>query len=101
VTPGAGSFASLWSTLVLFVGATAAEQSKTLVIVLMTYLVGIGGFTHIVVGTIEALFLVFDGALTVPAFLSGFMLPTLAGNIVGGSLIFALISHAQVRSDEA
>ena len=25
--------------------------------------------------------------------------PTLAGNIVGGSLIFALISHAQVRSE--
>jgi formate/nitrite transporter FocA (FNT family) len=27
-------------------------------------------------------------------------LPTLAGNVVGGSVIFALISHAQVRSDE-
>ena len=25
--------------------------------------------------------------------------PTLAGNIIGGSFIFALISHAQVRSD--
>jgi formate/nitrite transporter FocA (FNT family) len=29
------------------------------------------------------------------------MLPTVAGNIVGGSLIFGLISHAQVRSDDA
>ncbi|WHU44844.1 hypothetical protein OXL99_08730, partial [Pseudomonas fulva] len=28
-----------------------------------------------------------------------FALPTLAGNIIGGSLIFGLISHAQVRSD--
>lgn len=26
-------------------------------------------------------------------------MPTLAGNIIGGSFIFALISHAQVRSD--
>ncbi|WP_258374017.1 hypothetical protein, partial [Pseudomonas aeruginosa] len=26
-------------------------------------------------------------------------LPTLGGNIVGGSLIFALISHAQIRSE--
>lgn len=34
------------------------------------------------------------------AFFWPFVLPTLAGNIVGGSLIFALISHAQVRSDE-
>jgi formate-nitrite transporter family protein len=81
--------------------ATSAERAKTLVIILMTYLVAIGGFTHVVVGTIEGLFLVFEGALGVPVFLTDFMLPTLAGNIVGGSLIFALISHAQVRSDEA
>ncbi|MNP70510.1 Inner membrane protein YfdC [compost metagenome] len=26
-------------------------------------------------------------------------MPTLAGNIIGGSFIFGLISHAQVRSD--
>jgi Formate/nitrite family of transporters len=25
--------------------------------------------------------------------------PTLAGNIIGGSFIFALISHAQIRSE--
>jgi formate-nitrite transporter family protein len=28
-----------------------------------------------------------------------FAAPTLAGNIIGGSFIFALISHAQVRSE--
>jgi formate-nitrite transporter family protein len=80
---------------------TAAESAKTLVILLMTWLVGIGGFAHIVVGSIEGLFLVFEGQLRFVTFLSAFMLPTLAGNIVGGSLIFALISHAQVRSDDA
>jgi len=25
--------------------------------------------------------------------------PTLAGNIIGGSFIFALLSHAQIRSE--
>ena len=78
----------------------AAEQAKTFVIVLMTYLVGLGGFAHVVVGSIEALFMVFQGVLPFGRYLSGFLLPTLAGNIVGGSLIFALISHAQVRSDD-
>ena len=48
----------------------------------------------------EALYLVFDGATSWTAYLMRFALPTLAGNIVGGSLIFALISHAQVRSDD-
>ncbi|MDU7468842.1 MAG: hypothetical protein E7K92_13125 [Serratia marcescens] len=27
------------------------------------------------------------------------MLKTLAGNIIGGTFIFALISHAQIRND--
>jgi formate/nitrite transporter FocA (FNT family) len=80
---------------------TAAERAKTLVIILLTWLVGIGGFAHIVVGSIEGLFLVFEGQLPLATFFTAFMLPTLAGNIVGGSLIFALISHAQVRSDDA
>jgi len=67
----------------------------------MTWLVGIGGFAHIIVGSIEGLFLVFEGQIAPAGFFTAFMLPTLAGNIVGGSLIFALISHAQVRSDDA
>jgi formate-nitrite transporter family protein len=81
--------------------ATAAEGSKALVIILLAWLIGIGGFAHIIVGAIEGLYLVFDGTVTFGDFMSNFFLPTLAGNVAGGSLIFALISHAQVRSDEA
>ena len=43
--------------------------------------------------------LVFAGELPWKDFWLIFAGPTLAGNIVGGSFIFALISHAQVRSD--
>lgn len=77
----------------------AAEQSKITVIVVATYLIALGGFTHIIVGSVEVLYLVFAGLQPFSAFVFHFALPTLAGNIVGGSLIFALISHAQVRSD--
>lgn len=77
----------------------AAQTSKVLIIILITYLIGIGGFTHIIVGSAEVLFLVFEGRLSFMTYVTDFALPTLAGNIVGGSLIFALISHAQVRSD--
>lgn len=87
----------LISTMVWMVAAT--EGSKALVIILATYLIAIGGFTHIIVGSVEALYLVFAGELSFHSFVFAFALPTLAGNIVGGSLIFALISHAQVRSD--
>jgi formate/nitrite transporter FocA (FNT family) len=29
----------------------------------------------------------------------GFFLPTLAGNLVGGTLLFAVLSYAQVREE--
>jgi formate/nitrite transporter FocA (FNT family) len=79
----------------------AAAQSKITVIVLTTYLIALGGFTHIIVGSVETLYLVFARGLSFASFVAHFALPTMAGNIVGGSCIFALISHAQVRSDEA
>lgn len=53
----------------------------------------------IIVGSAEAMYLVFSGRLDFLDGVARFALPTLAGNIVGGSLIFALLSHAQVRSD--
>lgn len=77
----------------------ASERSRFMVIVATTYVIAIGGFTHIIVGSVEAMYLVFVGRLAFLDCVTQFGLPTLAGNIVGGSLIFALISHAQVRSD--
>ncbi|MEO8809792.1 MAG: formate/nitrite transporter family protein [Rhodanobacter sp.] len=77
----------------------ATERSRFVVILMTTYVIAIGGFTHIIVGSVEAMYLVFAGHLGFFECVTQFALPTLAGNIVGGSLIFALISHAQVRSD--
>ncbi|HGM5490262.1 TPA: formate/nitrite transporter family protein [Serratia fonticola] len=77
----------------------SAGAAKIWVIVLMTYLVAICDLTHIVVGSVEILYLVFSGALPWREFFYPFAIPTLAGNIIGGSFIFALISHAQIRND--
>jgi hypothetical protein len=59
----------------------------------------LGDFTHIVVGSAEVSYLVFAGELPWKDFWLIFAGPTLVGNIVGGSFIFALISHAQIRSE--
>jgi len=77
----------------------AMENAKIWIILLITYMMALGDFTHIVVGSVEVSYLVWAGDETWQAFLFEFALPTLAGNIIGGSFIFALISHAQVRSD--
>ncbi|SUG46653.1 putative transport [Salmonella enterica subsp. arizonae] len=65
----------------------------------MTWLIALGDTTHIVVGSVEILYLVFNGTLPWRDFIWPFALPTLAGNICGGTFIFALMSHAQIRND--
>jgi formate/nitrite transporter FocA (FNT family) len=79
----------------------AAANARALVILLLTWLIAIGGFTHIIVGSAEVSYLVFHGGLPLWVAVRDFSLPVLAGNVVGGSVMFALISHAQVRSDDS
>ncbi|RMO79661.1 formate/nitrite transporter family protein [Pseudomonas syringae group genomosp. 3] len=76
------------------------ENAKIAIIVLITYLMALGDFTHIVVGSAEVSYLVFAGEIAWKDFWFAFAGPTLAGNIIGGSFIFALISHAQIRSEK-
>ncbi|MFP5595605.1 formate/nitrite transporter family protein [Kluyvera sp. 142486] len=77
----------------------SAGAAKIVVIILMTWLIALGDTTHIVVGSVEILYLVFSGTLHWGDFFWPFALPTLAGNICGGTFIFALMSHAQIRND--
>ncbi len=60
---------------------------------------GAGGFHPYRGGSAEVSYLVFAGELPWKDFWLVFAGPTLAGNIIGGSFIFALISHAQIRSE--
>ncbi|WP_237885626.1 formate/nitrite transporter family protein [Pseudomonas sp. PGPR40] len=75
------------------------ESAKMWIIILITYFMALGDFTHIVVGAVEVSYLVFAGELPWKDFWLVFAGPTLVGNIIGGSFIFALISHAQIRSE--
>jgi formate/nitrite transporter FocA (FNT family) len=75
------------------------ESAKMWIIILITYFMALGDFTHIVVGSVEVSYLVFAGELPWKDFWLVFAGPTLVGNIIGGSFIFALISHAQIRSE--
>jgi len=77
----------------------AAETSKFIVITLMTWLIAVGGFTHIVAGSMEAYLLVIAGDWGVPMLIGGFMVPVLIGNMIGGTALFALIAYAQVMEE--
>src|SRR3546814_20948819 len=73
------------------------ESAKMWIIILITYLMALGDFTHIVVGSAEVSYLVFAGQLSWEYFWMVFAAPNLAGKIIGGRFIFALLRHAQVR----
>ena len=88
-----------WMIATLVWMIPSQESAKIWIIVLITYLMALGDFTHIVVGSAEVSYLVWAGEIGWGEFCLHFAGPTLAGNIIGGSFIFALISHAQVRSE--
>lgn len=77
----------------------SAEGNEFLVIVLMTYLIALGEFTHVIAGSAEAFYLMWLGAADVQQVFLGFLLPTLAGNVFGGTILFGVLSYAQVREE--
>jgi len=74
----------------------AAESAKVSIIIITTYMIGLGGFNHVIAGSVKILFLVVMGALTPGDYVFRFFLPTLLGNIVGGVSLVAFLGHAQV-----
>ncbi|WP_440975831.1 formate/nitrite transporter family protein [Pseudoxanthomonas winnipegensis] len=77
----------------------AIEQNKLAMIVIVTWLMGVAGVAHVVVGTIEVMYVILLGQAQVWPSLVGVVLPALVGNVLGGTFIFALMSHAQVKAD--
>jgi len=77
----------------------SAESAKLPVITLMTWLIAVGGFTHIVAGSMEAYMLLLAGDWEWWRFATSFFAPVLIGNMVGGTALFALISYAQVMKE--
>ncbi|EJW09944.1 hypothetical protein A33M_0759 [Rhodovulum sp. PH10] len=77
----------------------SAVNAQFSVVTVMTWLIAAGGFTHIVAGSMEAFMLIANGELALGDMLGTFMVPVLAGNVVGGTVLFALISYAQVMKE--
>jgi formate/nitrite transporter FocA (FNT family) len=77
----------------------AATQEQVPVIIVMTYLVGVGGLAHIIAGSTEVAYLVARGAASWGDYFGGFVAPALLGNTLGGVTLVAALNHAQVASN--
>ena len=77
----------------------SADKSAFLVITLLTYLIALFHLAHVVAGSVEAFSLIFTGSWSAWDAITGFYLPALAGNVLGGAALFALISYGQIADE--
>jgi formate-nitrite transporter family protein len=84
--------------MIAWILPNARSQSFWLIFSI-TYVVALGGFSHAVVGSAEVFLLLFNGTIAVGQAFGALILPALIGNLIGGAGLFALLAHAQVRSD--
>ena len=75
-----------------------AETTRFFVIVTLTWVIAICGFSHVIAGSIEALFVALDGGASWAQAIGGYIVPALVGNIIGGVSLVAVLNHAQVIS---
>ncbi len=73
-----------------------AESGRVLVIIIITYVVALGNFNHIIAGSVDVFSLAWGGGTQWSAALTHFIIPTLMGNILGGVTLVAALNHAQV-----
>ena len=73
-----------------------ADTTRLQTIIIVTYIVGIGSFAHIIVDSVDAFYLVNLGKMSLWAALGVYLLPTLIGNIIGGVSLVAVLNYGQV-----
>ena len=77
----------------------SAKGAEVLVIVMFTWLIAAGGFTHVIAGSNEIFTLVLSGELNIFTALTYYIFPVLIGNILGGTGLFAMLAYGQVREE--
>jgi formate/nitrite transporter FocA (FNT family) len=88
-----------WLIAVMVWLLPSAGTAKMFVIIVVTYIVGIGRFSHIIAGSVEGALAVFTGGAPIGAYFSKFLMPTLIGNTIGGVGMVALLNHAPLATE--
>ncbi|MBE7219006.1 MAG: formate/nitrite transporter family protein [Caulobacteraceae bacterium] len=77
----------------------ASGDSAPLIIVILTYVIAIGGFQHSIAGSVEGFYIVALGEKSLGDFLNVFFIPTVLGNVVGGVALVAVLNYGQVAAE--
>jgi len=73
----------------------AGADARAFIVMVMTYLIGIGKLSHVVAGSCDALFAVFNGDASLGQYLGQFLVPTALGNMLGGIALDEHVSSAE------
>ncbi len=77
----------------------SAHTGRMPIIILLTYVIAICQFPHIIAGSVEAAFQVLTGHATVTDYAFRFLVPTFLGNAGGGTILAALLNHAPLAGE--
>ncbi|WP_119168200.1 formate/nitrite transporter family protein [Algihabitans albus] len=76
-----------------------SRGGELLIVFVVTYVIALAGFAHVIAGAVEVAALVLTEAMGVTRAFFGFVVPALLGNVVGGTVLFTLIAYSQVREE--
>lgn len=74
----------------------AANPQRAWIIIIITWLVSAAGLSHIIAGSVEALYVVASGQYPWTAYITNFLVPVFIGNCIGGVGLVALLNYGQV-----
>lgn len=78
---------------------SANNETGFSVVLVLTLAISLCGFAHVVAGAAEAFLLFWTGQADLVWVATGFLIPALVGNIIGGTGLFAVLAHAQVSQE--
>lgn len=88
------------ATMVWLVHAVTDTLSRMVIVSLLMYFIGVSDLFHVVTGTVEVLYLVFEGESSFWGIWHRFVLPVLVGNIIGGVGFVTILNTAQFGREE-
>jgi len=77
----------------------SAQSARLLTVFLVTHVVASTRLSHIVAGSSEAAYDVFSGTATISQYFNLFLVPTLLGNIIGGTLMVTVLNHGSIAPE--
>lgn len=79
----------------------AAGPQRVWIIIIITWLVGAAGLSHIIAGSVEALYVVAAGSWPWTQYVTNFLVPVFIGNCIGGVGLVAILNYGQVVPEQS